>query len=185
MFYRKWKIKNFVVLDVRSATHLEALLIKQGMLFLAHLYCFRRVQRWARAIAHLICRSLKYGKTREYYWLKTLLHITLLSLNPLTKNECTVKDSFQYAEEILEQNLWLSMGGLDVDTLFTNIPVGKLLIFASISSFKTLRLLKFLQSPNSKNNYVWSQRSCFLYLSNKLQTNWWCSSGLTSWTLPY
>ena len=101
----------------------------------------------------------------KYYWLKRLLHITLPSLNPLTKNEGTVKDSFQYAEEILEQNLLLSMGGLDVGTLFTNIPVGKLLIFASISSFKTQRLLKFLQSPNLKNNYVWSQRSCFLYLS--------------------
>ena len=34
MFYRKWKIKNIVVLDVRSAAHLEAFLIKQGMVFL-------------------------------------------------------------------------------------------------------------------------------------------------------
>ena len=33
MFYRQWKIKNTVVLDVRSAAHLEAFLIKQGMLF--------------------------------------------------------------------------------------------------------------------------------------------------------
>ena len=34
MFYRKWKIKNTVVLDVWSATHLEAFWIKQGVLFL-------------------------------------------------------------------------------------------------------------------------------------------------------
>ena len=34
MFYRKWKIKNVVVLDMRSAAHLEPFLIKQGGLFL-------------------------------------------------------------------------------------------------------------------------------------------------------
>ena len=44
-------------------------------------------------------------------------------LNPLTKNEYTVKDSFQFAEEICEQDLTLSMGSLDVDSLFTNIPL--------------------------------------------------------------
>ena len=33
VFYRKWNIKS-VALDVQSATHLEAFLIKQGMLFL-------------------------------------------------------------------------------------------------------------------------------------------------------
>ena len=33
VFYRKWNIKS-VALDVQSATHLKAFLIKQGMLFL-------------------------------------------------------------------------------------------------------------------------------------------------------
>ena len=42
-------------------------------------------------------------------------------LNPLTKNEYTVKDSFQFAEEICEQDPTLTMGSLDVDSLFTNI----------------------------------------------------------------
>ena len=42
-------------------------------------------------------------------------------LNSLTKNEYTVKDSFQFAEEISEQDPTLSMGSLDVDSFFTNI----------------------------------------------------------------
>ena len=42
-------------------------------------------------------------------------------LNPLTKNQYTVKDSFQFAEEISERDSTLSMGGLDVDSRFTNI----------------------------------------------------------------
>ena len=53
MFYRKWKIKN-IILDMRSATLLEAFLIKQGVLFFAHRQCFRRAQRHARAIARLM-----------------------------------------------------------------------------------------------------------------------------------
>ena len=44
-------------------------------------------------------------------------------LDPLTKNEYTVKDSFHFAEDICEQDPSLSMGRLDVDSLFTNIPL--------------------------------------------------------------
>ena len=44
-------------------------------------------------------------------------------LDPLTKNEYTVKDSVHFAEEICEQDHSLSMGSLDVDSLSTNIPL--------------------------------------------------------------
>ena len=44
---------------MRSAAHLEAFLIKQGVLFLARL-CFRRVQRRACAIAHLMSKPDMY-----------------------------------------------------------------------------------------------------------------------------
>ena len=44
-------------------------------------------------------------------------------VNPLIKNEYTVKDSSQFAEEICKQGSTLSMGSLDVDSLFTNIPL--------------------------------------------------------------
>ena len=44
-------------------------------------------------------------------------------LNPLTKSEYTVKDSSQFAEEICKKDPTLSMGSLDVDSLFTNIPL--------------------------------------------------------------
>ena len=58
VFYRKWKIKNTVVLYVRSAAHLQAFWIKQDVLTFARLKCFVRVERRARAIAQLICRSM-------------------------------------------------------------------------------------------------------------------------------
>ena len=44
-------------------------------------------------------------------------------INPLTKNKYPFKDSFQFAEEICEQDPTLTMGSLDADSLFTNIPL--------------------------------------------------------------
>ena len=46
-------------------------------------------------------------------------------LKSSTSNECTVKDSFAFAEEIVEQDSEFFMGNLDVDSLFTNIPLGE------------------------------------------------------------
>ena len=49
--------------------------------------------------------------------------LLVLILDTLTKNEYTVKDSFHFAKEICEQDPSLSMGSLDIDSLFTNIPL--------------------------------------------------------------
>ena len=46
-------------------------------------------------------------------------------LKPLATNEFTVKDSFHFAEEIVDQQHDLFMGSLDVDSLFTSIPLEK------------------------------------------------------------
>ena len=56
-------------------------------------------------------------QTRTYNLAKFLVPV----LDPLTKNEYTVKYSFHFAEEICQQDPSLSMGSLDVDSLFTNI----------------------------------------------------------------
>ena len=44
-------------------------------------------------------------------------------LKPLTTNEFTVNDCFNFAEEIVDQNNDLVMGSLEVDSLFPNIPL--------------------------------------------------------------
>ena len=44
-------------------------------------------------------------------------------LKPFTTNEFIVKDSFHFAEEIVDQQLDFFMGNLDVDSLFTNTPL--------------------------------------------------------------
>ena len=44
-------------------------------------------------------------------------------MNSINSNEFIVKDTFCFAKEIVEQNSSLVMGSLDVDSLFTNIPL--------------------------------------------------------------
>ena len=44
-------------------------------------------------------------------------------LSSIRFNEFTVKDYFAFAEEIVHQDSKLYMGSLDVDSLFTNIPL--------------------------------------------------------------
>ena len=44
-------------------------------------------------------------------------------LSNLTTNEYTIKDSFSFAKEIVQQDSSFYMGSLDVDSLFTNIPL--------------------------------------------------------------
>ena len=44
-------------------------------------------------------------------------------LSSITFNEFTVKDSFAFAEQIVYQDGKFFMGSLDVDSLFTNIPL--------------------------------------------------------------
>ena len=46
-------------------------------------------------------------------------------LTPLTQNEYTVTDSFHFAEEICKQDPNLYMASLDVNSLFTNIPLNE------------------------------------------------------------
>ena len=51
------------------------------------------------------------------------LNRVLSRMNFITSNEFTVKDTFCFAEEIVEQDISLLMGSLDVDSLFINIPL--------------------------------------------------------------
>ena len=64
-----------------------------------------------------------------------LTHFFVSILEPITVNECTNKDSFHFAEELLISNLNLVMASFNVELLFKNIPL-QLLIFLLISYFK-------------------------------------------------
>ena len=85
-------------------------------------------------------------------------------LNPLTKNEYTVKDSFQFAEEICEQDPTLTMGSLDVDSLFTNIPLDEAIDICINQLFENTDAVEGFKK-SELNYYVWLQGSLILYLT--------------------
>ena len=53
----------------------------------------------------------------------TMILVTILE--PLSTNKCTLKNSFNIATEIVEQDPLNFIGSLDIDSLFTNIPLEK------------------------------------------------------------
>ena len=58
-------------------------------------------------------------------------------LPDITQNEFTVKDSFPFVGETLTQNSDLYMASLDVDALFTNIPLDETIDICVKKLFKT------------------------------------------------
>ena len=71
-----------------------------------------------------MCRSplrpiLSALQTSTYKLAKYLVPI----LEQLTTNKYTVKDSFNFATEMVEQDLKNFMGSLDIDSIFINIPL--------------------------------------------------------------
>ena len=70
-------------------------------------------------------------------------------LEPLTTNEFTVKDSFHFAEEIVDQHD-LFMGSLDVDSLFTNIPLEETIEICTNKLFKESETIEDLSKTEFK-----------------------------------
>ena len=72
-------------------------------------------------------------------------------LAPLTVNEFTVKDSFSFAEEITKKDSQLYMASLDVDSLFTNIPLQKTIDICVEKLFENCELVHNLNKCDLRN----------------------------------
>ena len=69
----------------------------------------------------------------------------VLILKPLTTNDYTPKDTFEFSRDILNQNPKLFMASLDADSLFTSIPLNetiRIIIEKLFSENETVRKLK-------------------------------------------
>ena len=81
--------------------------------------------------------SLSALQTVRYKLEKYLVPI----LEPLTKNKCIVKDSFNFTTEIVEQDSSNFMRSLDIDSLFTNIPLEKAIEICTNNLFKNSNMV--------------------------------------------
>ena len=87
-------------------------------------------------------------------------------LNTLSKNEYKVKITpFQFAEEICEQDPTLSMGSLDLDSLFTNIPIDETIDICVNQLFENIDNVEGFTKLELNNYYVCLQGSPILYLT--------------------
>ena len=71
-------------------------------------------------------------------------------LNCLTVNEFTIKDSFAFAKEIVDQDSSLFMASLDVDSLFTNIPLDETINICTESIFNESDFVEGLNKSEFK-----------------------------------
>ena len=71
--------------------------------------------------------------TGTYKWPKFFVPL----LRHLTSNEFTLKDSFESAKIICEQDTGLFMASLDVDSLFTNVPLEETINICANELFKS------------------------------------------------
>ena len=91
-------------------------------------------------------RILSALNTPTYKLAKLLVPI----LKPLTTNEFTVKDSFHFSEEIVDQQHDLVMGSFYVDSLFTNIPLEETVEICTNELFKEFETVEGLSKPGFK-----------------------------------
>ena len=71
--------------------------------------------------------------TGTYKWAKFFVPL----LKPFTSNNYTVKDSFDFAKDITQQSSKLFMASLDVDSLFTNVPLDETIEICVNELFKS------------------------------------------------
>ena len=68
---------------------------------------------------HFICFTNTYIQACNCFG--AILAITILE--PLTTNRYEVKDSYNFATEIIDQDFSNFMGSWDIDLVFTNLPL--------------------------------------------------------------
>ena len=107
-------LKNSGSLSVNQYKKIKAVGSKPGIL-----YGLCKVHKAIADICPPFRPILSAIGTPSYKIAKFLVPI----LSKLTVNEFTIKDSFSFAKEIVEQDSSLFMASLDVDSLFTNIPL--------------------------------------------------------------
>ena len=92
----------------------------------------------------------------------------VLVLSDITQNEFTAKYFFTFVDEILTQDSGLCMTSLDVDALFTNIPLDETINICIKKLFQTLETLV----KGISKNYFWdflnfATKESFFTFNNK------------------
>ena len=72
-------------------------------------------------------------------------------MNSITSNEFIVKDTFSFAKDIVEQDISLIMGSLDVDLLFTNIPLDETINICTNALYSKQDIIQSINKEEFRN----------------------------------
>ena len=99
-------------------------------------------------------------KTPSYNLAKFLVPL----IEPITKNNFTVKNSFEFSKEICEQNPEYFMASLDVESLFINIPLKETIKICCDSPYKNQEMLcNISKNQFEKRLRAAHRNNCFLF----------------------
>ena len=102
--------------------------------------------------------------TPQYALAKLLVPL----LAPITSNEFSVKDSFSFAKEVVNQDSNLHMASLDVDSLFTNIPLQETIKFCVENLFTNANVINGLNKQDLKRLLELATMECTFLFNGKL-----------------
>ena len=89
-------------------------------------------------------------------------------LELLTNNKYTVKDSFNFATEIVEQDSSNFMGSLDIDSLFTNFPFEETIEICTNNFFKAIGIVHGLKKSEFKDHLCLATKQSYFIFNNIL-----------------
>ena len=87
-------------------------------------------------------------------------------MSEITRNEYTIQNSFEFGKEIITQDSSLYMGSLDVESLFTSIPLDETIEICSELLFKNKETIANFNKDDFKELLTLAvKESCFLFNS--------------------
>ena len=89
-------------------------------------------------------------------------------LKSLTSNEYTVKNLLAFAKEIVEQDSEFFMGSLDVDSLFTNIPLEETIDICTNTLFENMEKVEGLSKIEFKELLSLATKESYFIFNGKL-----------------
>ena len=107
---------------------------------------------------------LKQKLKKRHYRLTEFAKLLVPILKPLTSNEFTVRDSFHFAEEIIDQETDIFVCSLDIDSLFTDIRLEKIIEICTNELFKESETVERLLNLSLRSFYLWLLKICALFL---------------------
>ena len=85
----------------------------------------------------------------------------------MTSNEYTVKDSFTFTEEIVEQDSGFFIGSLDADPVFTNIPLEETIDICADTLFENTKTVEGLSEIEFKERLSLATKKSYFIFNGK------------------